>query len=341
VEPTSKAAVSVWRTAAFFVKLTVTTALLTILLARTPVHEISMKLRAMAPVTLGLAVALLFIISLTITLRWGLILRHFGPKVRWLGLWRYTMIGGFFNQALPSAVGGDLFRVWYARKNNVSFRDAIATVLVDRLLGLAALTAVAMVGAPFVLSRSGAQPLLMASLAAIAIVLAASAVFLSLDRLEGWIASLPRRSSIGTAPAAVHRLMGTGAWAARNTRKMLRAWPDGPIALGISLVNQLLVGYVAFLLLADMGGSVALGWVLVLFPAVLLLSMLPISLGGWGVRESAMVVAFGLVDVPADAALSASILYGLCLLLASLPGGVLWLTERRKGMYGAGDRARM
>jgi uncharacterized protein (TIRG00374 family) len=330
-EPTTNVALSAWRTVAFFVKLTVTMALLAILLTRTPVTEISVKLRAMAPVTLGMAVALLFAVSLTTTVRWGLILRHFGPKVAWGGLWRYTLIGGFFNQVLPSGVGGDLFRIWYARKSNVSLRDAIGTVLVDRMLGLVALTAIAIVGAPFVLSRSGAQPLLTAPLAAIAIVLGASGAFLSLDRVEGRVASLLRRSSIGTVSASVYRVMAAGAWAARNSRQMLVAWPDGAIALSISLVNQLLVGYVAFLLLAGMGSNVALGWVLVLFPAVLLLSMLPISLGGWGVRESAMVVAFGLVGVPAQAALSASILYGLCLMAASLPGGVVWLTERRRG----------
>jgi uncharacterized membrane protein YbhN (UPF0104 family) len=165
--------------------------------------------------------------------------------------------------------------------------------------------------------------------------------FLSLDRLEGPVASLVRSASAGRVRAVVYRVMLAGVWASRNARRMLGAWPDGAVALSISLINQLLVGYVAFLLLENMCDSIALGWALVLFPGVLLVSMLPISLGGWGVREHAMVVAFGLVGVPADAALSASILYGLCLLIASLPGGVLWLAERRQEMCGVGDHARM
>jgi uncharacterized protein (TIRG00374 family) len=322
---------------ALFVKLTVTAALLAVLLARTPVHEISMTLREMDPITLGVAIALLFITSMTTTARWSLILHHFGSRVAWGGLWRYTLIGGFFNQVLPSGVGGDLFRIWYARKSHVSYRDAIGTVVVDRMMGLVASTAIAIAGAPFVVWKSGAQPMLMAPLAGIAIVLAASTAFLFLDRLEGLVPLLLRRSSFGALRSVLDRVVGTAAWAARNTRDMLRTWPDGAAPLVISLVNQLMIGYVAFLLLAGLGDGVAPGWVLVLFPVVLLLSMLPISFGGWGVRESAMVVAFKLVGVPAHVALSASILYGLCILVANLPGGVLWLTERRHRTYADGN----
>jgi hypothetical protein len=57
--------------------------------------------------------------------------------------------------------------------------------------------------------------------------------------------------------------------------------------------------------------------------------MLPISFAGWGLREGAMVVAFRLAGVPAEAALGASILFGLCLLASSLPGAVIWLGQRR------------
>jgi len=60
-----------------------------------------------------------------------------------------------------------------------------------------------------------------------------------------------------------------------------------------------------------------------------LVSMIPISFGGWGVREGAMVVFFGLVGVPAADALAMSILFGLAALVAGLPGGVLWVVQRR------------
>jgi uncharacterized membrane protein YbhN (UPF0104 family) len=79
---------------------------------------------------------------------------------------------------------------------------------------------------------------------------------------------------------------------------------------------------------------------LVLVPPVLFLSMMPVSFAGWGVREGAMVAALSAVGVPAHQSLAMSIAYGLVNVVASLPGGVLWLVSRRSGepIANAGER---
>lgn len=56
----------------------------------------------------------------------------------------------------------------------------------------------------------------------------------------------------------------------------------------------------------------------------MLAAVLPISVAGWGVREGAMVVSLGWLNVPADAALAISISIGLLQLLVAVPGGALW-----------------
>jgi uncharacterized membrane protein YbhN (UPF0104 family) len=73
-----------------------------------------------------------------------------------------------------------------------------------------------------------------------------------------------------------------------------------------------------------------IGWLdcLALVPPVLLASTLPISIGGWGVREGAMIAAFALIGVPSDGALVLSVLTGLAGMAAALPGGALWLLGR-------------
>jgi glycosyltransferase 2 family protein len=63
---------------------------------------------------------------------------------------------------------------------------------------------------------------------------------------------------------------------------------------------------------------------ILLVPPVILVTVVPISIAGWGVREGAMVVAFGFVNVPASAAFAVSVLFGLTLAAASLPGALLW-----------------
>jgi hypothetical protein len=67
----------------------------------------------------------------------------------------------------------------------------------------------------------------------------------------------------------------------------------------------------------------------VLVPLVVLVSMLPVSVAGWGVREGAMVVALGAVGVDRATALTTSVLFGLALAATGIPGGLLWLYGRR------------
>jgi uncharacterized membrane protein YbhN (UPF0104 family) len=57
--------------------------------------------------------------------------------------------------------------------------------------------------------------------------------------------------------------------------------------------------------------------------------MIPISLAGWGVREGAMVIVFSLAGLQTEASLSLSVLFGACMFVSGLPGGVLWLLMRR------------
>jgi hypothetical protein len=62
-------------------------------------------------------------------------------------------------------------------------------------------------------------------------------------------------------------------------------------------------------------------------PPVMLIASLPISISGWGVREGAMMVAFGLLDVPKEAALALSVQFALLGYLAATPGALAWLIE--------------
>jgi hypothetical protein len=59
--------------------------------------------------------------------------------------------------------------------------------------------------------------------------------------------------------------------------------------------------------------------------AATLLSAIPVSVNGWGVREGAMIAGFSLLGVAAPDSLSISILYGLCLMASVMPGSVMWL----------------
>jgi len=94
--------------------------------------------------------------------------------------------------------------------------------------------------------------------------------------------------------------------------------------LGLSVLIQtgmlLSMSYLGWLL----GAGLTLSQGLVVYPAVLLVSLAPVSIAGWGVREGAMVIGLGLYNVHAITALSISLLFGFVLVGVGLVGGLIW-----------------
>jgi uncharacterized membrane protein YbhN (UPF0104 family) len=106
-----------------------------------------------------------------------------------------------------------------------------------------------------------------------------------------------------------------------------RAFATPAILFPVTILSVVghLISVVVFYMLAE---SLELGVTfldcLVMVPSVLLLATVPVSGAGWGVREGAMVAAFGLLGVPAGGAAAASVLFGLGMAITALPGGLLW-----------------
>jgi uncharacterized membrane protein YbhN (UPF0104 family) len=64
-------------------------------------------------------------------------------------------------------------------------------------------------------------------------------------------------------------------------------------------------------------------------PPALLFSMIPISAGGWGLREGVLILALASLGIPAEEAIIPSLIFGLVILLVTLPGVLVWLANRR------------
>ena len=116
--------------------------------------------------------------------------------------------------------------------------------------------------------------------------------------------------------------------AIRDLNKKLFA-PTILLALGVTSLVIFLLGSISVLIIAQaFSFSVPLANFLFIFPAIAIVAALPISIGGWGVRESAMVLGLGLLNVPPENALAISIAYGLVanlaiIILGSIANGIL------------------
>jgi uncharacterized membrane protein YbhN (UPF0104 family) len=69
---------------------------------------------------------------------------------------------------------------------------------------------------------------------------------------------------------------------------------------------------------------------LLLVLPVLLVATIPVSIAGWGTRETAMVIAFGYAGLPESDGLIVSVLLGIAMFAAGLVGGVVWILDRGK-----------
>jgi hypothetical protein len=118
---------------------------------------------------------------------------------------------------------------------------------------------------------------------------------------------------------------------ARDSRTVLLSRVRGAGILLLALANHFLLVLLTMALARGLGIPAGFMEFLVLIPPVLVASVLPLSVAGWGVREGAMIAMLGTIGIGANEALSVSVAFGLVALAGSLPGGIVWLaTGNRK-----------
>lgn len=269
------------------------------------------------------AVAGMLGVTLASALRWWLILRALGTP---LPLGRATalmFIGTFFTQVLPTSVGGDAVRIWQVTRLGVPFTRAFSGVTLERVSGLLALVLMVAGGVAWLGDSLGPPALRWLLLAALPGLLAAFTLLCLLDRLP---AGLRRRlEALPLLGPHLNRLTGLTDALAADSRRVLLSQPLSLTLLLLSAAAQL-CSVLTVLALAR-GFGLDLGWAeaLAVVPAVILITFIPLSFAGWGVREGASVIMLGAVGIGADHALAISVLFGLALLAAVLPGCALWI----------------
>jgi len=102
-------------------------------------------------------------------------------------------------------------------------------------------------------------------------------------------------------------------------------------ALGISLINQFLVIAVSWIMALGLRLEVSFLYFLVFIPVITLISMIPISLNGMGLREYAFVSLFTAIGVSREGSIALGLLSSAILVVSAIPGGVLYLLFKQRG----------
>jgi glycosyltransferase 2 family protein len=260
-----------------------------------------------------IAFGLLMLLAQTflLALRWGQIISACGGMLPLARLFRYSMIAIFFNQTLPSSVGGDAMRIWLAGKQT-TWRIAAYSVFLDRVIGVVALAFFVVVCLPWSLDLVR-NPVGRGALISIGFgSIAAGLVFIGLawtrlHILQRW--SLTRHLAAAAAVAV----------------KLLRAPFSLASIFGLSSLIHLLTVLAAWCAARSVGANLSLLNSLFLVLPVVLIAIVPISIAGWGVREGAMVAAFAYAGLPQSDGLIVSLLFGAGYLVLGVAGGAIWI----------------
>jgi uncharacterized membrane protein YbhN (UPF0104 family) len=256
-----------------------------------------------------------------LALRWWLLLRGHGFAAPFGQVFRVNYAGIFFNHLLPGGVGGDLTKAVLASAGEERKAAVVGTVLLDRLVGLAVLI---FLGGACLLPFAGRfedKRIVWAVYGLAGAALLAYVLYFSRG-VRVWLGpKLPF--------AGVRAQLDTVFRSARERKRLM-----GVTAL-ISLASQVISILIIYGMARAMGLDRTPLWMFFVFePIIFIVNALPISVGGWGVQEGIYAALFGrLGGMTVNEAVALSVLYKVGVLLASVPGGLLFAlgaTARRR-----------
>jgi glycosyltransferase 2 family protein len=303
-------------------KILISAALLYLALRKVDFYELASRFNVASLGWIGMAIAVLFLQIFVGVLRWREISAECGAPLGTAQAMRYNVIGVFFNQTLPSSIGGDAMRLWLVARSGAGWRAATYSIFVDRAIGLIALAMIIVASLPWsyslITDPRGRTALLFANFAA----LAGGVGFLTLGRLPWpWL-----RRWWGT-----HHLHACSVIANRVIFRRKR----GPKIAMLSFLVHFLAVVIGWCVVQSIAAPVEFSQVFQLIPPITLICMLPISIAGWGVREATMGLAFGYACLLIGKGVNVSLLLGRILHRRS-DGRASLDTKRRESRTGSG-----
>jgi len=299
------------------VKVGVSLALLAYLLSTTDLAALTRRVRSGDPLLFAGALALYTLTMALATWRWRLLLRAQGYQAPIGHLSASFLVATFFNNFLPSNVGGDVIRVRDSSRLTGSTTASLAIVAIDRILGLGALYLLAVFayvfGGQTVRGLAGALPalvvlgILFAVLGYVYVTPGIARRVMSISRLNAfpWIRE---RFEIAQGAVHVYREQVATVWA----------------AFAASLVLQALVVCYYYEVARSLRIPLPLSACFLVVPLCTLVQTVPVSFNGWGIRESVYIVYFRQLGLSRDSALAFSLVGAGLIVLLSLSGAVVW-----------------
>ena len=308
------------RSALLVFKVAVSMGLLAYLLSTTDLDALARRVRTGDPMLLALAMVLYAVILGISTWRWRVLLQAQGFAAPLADLSASYLVATFFNNFLPSNIGGDVIRVRDSSRLTGSTTTSLAVVAIDRILGLGALYALALsayvLGGPSVRHLAGARVVL----------LGLGLVFGTMTYVffrPGIARRVVSASGLARFPWALKRFETVQAAVHVYRQQVAAVW----VAFLGSVALQSLVVCYYYNVARSLRIPLPLAACFLMVPLCTIVQTIPVSFNGWGIRESVFILYFSQVGLPRDSALAFSLVGAGLIVLMSLSGAVVWTSR--------------
>lgn len=292
-------------------KISVSLSLLYFIMSKAGLHEVLSTLSSMSLLHF-LTASLFYLFCIFIsTVRWKLLIstEEANSIFSTARLYALYLMGAFFNNLMPGAVGGDAVRIYYLYKDSKSGASSFGSVFAERYMGVLGLISVALIALPF-----------------------------GLDKIRGsgyeWAVPVIALGVIVVSLLMFGLRLGNRFATVRGFYEYFLNLRKAPVTLLkvyiISIVNQLTVVTTVYIIAMGLGAEISLIECFLFVPIVITISTIPISISGLGLREGAFVILLGLSGIQPEMATSISFAWFLSYVLASTSGIPVYLSWKVK-----------
>ncbi|MCS7215742.1 MAG: lysylphosphatidylglycerol synthase transmembrane domain-containing protein [Thermodesulfovibrio sp.] len=279
----------------FLIRLTITVLLIIYLFKKIDFSNVLRSIVLINPVVFFLASFLYILSSYISTLRWKIFLSE--RELKTSNLFSLYLIGSFFNNFLPGIIGGDIVKI-FMLKEKTGLKQAFASVFMERYTGLAALLSIGLISFCLFYPKLPKNLLIWSVPASFALFLSGSILFLIFGRFKFF-------------------KLWRDYFFSFNIKQIFRAFL-------FSILIQLTVINSVYIIFTGLNLPISFFELVIFMPVIILISMLPISVSGIGVREWCFVLFFGSSTGNSNA-IAVSFLWFLSQVFASLIGGIEYL----------------
>ncbi|MDJ0845579.1 lysylphosphatidylglycerol synthase transmembrane domain-containing protein [Crocosphaera sp.] len=257
--------------------------------------------------------------------RWQIVLHSTENLASINVLFSSYLVGMFLNNFLPGSLGGDVYRVYRVTQETKDWQATFVSVFLERFSGLAVLSVLAALSLPLAFELLGSWDVIILFVAVVVALVGGVMVLIS-PKLLNW-----------AEPWLVRLRLGKLAESLARTQTLLLQFAQDRQALAYSLLLSLILDlgiiHYHYLVAQQLQLSISFWQLLVFIPIVSVVTLLPISVGGLGVREGLWIYLFARIGLTSEQAVLLSlIITGLGWLL-SLVGGILFLLDESRQQF--------